>query len=178
MRFAGVAIGAVVGVLIVTAPAFGHGDLQGTSPEDGATVGNRPPRITITLTEAPSRGAEARATDGCKRVVPADVSVDGSDIVLTTGGGQPGVWKVSYRAVSSVDGHQTRGKFGFTVRGKKDCSREQTEEPEDEIDAADDPGILENPDPPDEGGTSWLLWVGVGTVVVAGAAFMVRRSSR
>ena len=177
MRRICVGIGAVAWVLLVVAPALGHGDLQGTSPEDGTTVGKRPERITITLTEAPSRGAEARATDGCKRGVPAGVAVDGSDIVLTIDGGEPGKWTVSYRAVSSVDGHQTKGKFGFTVSGKKDCSRE-AEAPDDQIDAGDGPGILENPDPPDEGGTSWLLWIVLGTVVLAAAAFVVRRSSQ
>lgn len=177
MRRVCVLLGALVWTLLVVAPAFGHGDLQGTSPEDGSTVPKPPGRVSITLTEAPTRGAEASATDGCKRDVASAVSVDGSDIVVTIDGGEPGRWKVTYRAVSSVDGHQTKGKVGFEVAGKKDCSSGDAEEPEDEIDAADDPGIVENPNPPDEGGMSWLLWVAVGTVALVIVAFLVRRSS-
>ena len=164
-------------VTLVPAPASAHGDLQGTSPEDGSRVKEVPAEITITLTEAPTQGAEVSATDGCKKKVPAAVSVDGDDIVLVPGGGEPGKWKVKYRAVSSVDGHQTRGAISFTVAGKKDCSPDEPDDPGDDIDASEDPGILQNPNPPDEG-SSWLLWVGGGTVVLVAAAFFIRRSSR
>lgn len=163
-------------VLSIAAPVFAHGDLQATSPQRGANVGTAPDRVTITLTEAPSKGAQARAVDGCKRKVPADVSVDGSDVVLSLQGGGPGRWKVSYRAVSSVDGHLAKGSFGFTVSGTEDCPAKETEEPDD-IDAADNPGIVENPNPPDDG-VSWILWVVGGTVVISVAASLVRRSSR
>ena len=169
-------LAAAVALLIPPGVASAHGDLQGTSPEDGSSVRRFPGEITVTLTEPPTKGAEARATDGCKRKVPAAVSVDGNDIVLSVSGGEPGKWKVSYRAVSAVDGHQTRGAFAFSVGGKKDCSAEE-EDPEDEVDAADDPGIIDNPDPPDEG-TSWLVWVGGGTLILVAAAFALRRSGR
>lgn len=169
-------------LLLFAAPALAHGDLQGTSPEDGSTVGKPPSEIRVTLTEAPTRGAEAEATDGCKRKVPAAVSVDGSDVVLSLEGGERGKWKVTYRAVSSVDGHTTRGNFGFTVSGNKDCSKpddsdDPRDDPEDDVDAGDDPGIIENPNPPDEG-TSWLVWVGGGTILLIALAFVVRRAGR
>jgi methionine-rich copper-binding protein CopC len=171
------AASAVACLLVFAGPALGHGDLEGTSPADGSKVGKPPSEIRVTLTEAPTRGAEAVATDGCKRKVPAAVSVDGSDIVLSLQGGERGKWKVTYQAVSSVDGHQTRGKFAFTVSGKKDCSRDEPDEPEDDVDAGDDPGIIENPNPPDEG-ISWLVWAGGGTILLVGLAFVVRRSGR
>lgn len=170
-------LAAVAALLVLTtAPAHAHGDLQGTSPVDGSTVGEVPGTISITLTEAPTRGAEASAIDGCRSKVPAAIAVEGDDIVLTPAGGEPGRWKVKYRAVSSVDGHQTRGSISFTVRGKKDCSSEEPEESGDVIDAADNPGILDNPNPPDDG-SSWLLWVAGGTLVLLVLAFVIRRSS-
>ncbi|MBW3595285.1 MAG: copper resistance protein CopC [Actinobacteria bacterium] len=177
MRRLAVLLVGVVAALFVAAPSFGHGDLRGTSPERGSTVRKPPERITITLTEAPSKGAEAEVIDGCKRKVPSTVAIDGNDIVVAPRGGRRGDWKVSYRAVSSVDGHQTRGKLTFSVAGRKDCSRRNDDPAEDEIDAADNPGIVENPNPPDEGGRSWLLWVGAGTILVVAAAFLVRRGS-
>lgn len=167
-------------VIAFASPAVAHGDLHGTNPADGSTVGKPPSEIRVTLTEAPTSGAEGRVTDGCDRKVAAPVSVDGSDIVMSTRGGERGRWKVTYRAVSSVDGHTTRGNFGFTVSGKKDCSKpdeadDPQGDPEDDIDAGKGPGIIENPDPPDEG-ASWLVWVGGGTVLLMGLAFVVRRA--
>lgn len=178
MRRRCVLLAAITALLVLAAaPAHSHGDLQGTSPEDGSTVGEVPAEISITLTEPPTRGAEASAIDGCRSKVPAAIAVEGDDIVLTPGGGVPGRWKVKYRAVSAVDGHQTRGSISFTVRGKKDCSSDESDEPGDVIDAADNPGILDNPNPPDEG-SSWLLWVAGGTLVLLVLAFVIRRSSR
>ena len=166
-------------LFVLAAPALGHGDLRGTSPADGSEVGKPPSEIRVTLTQAPTRGAESRVMDGCKRKVPASVSEEGSDVVLSVQGGEPGKWEVTYQTVSSVDGHETGGNFSFTVSGKNECNREEDpkDDPEDEIDAADDPGIIENPDPPDEG-TSWLVWVGGGAIFLVGFAFVVRRAGR
>lgn len=160
-------------VLGMMTPAYGHGDLRATSPEAGATLRKAPKRVTITLTQAPTAGAEARAVDGCKKAVPAAVSVEGDDIVLSLEGGRPGNWKVSYGAVSSVDGHKTKGTLAFKVSGNKDCSGAD----DDKIDAPDNPGIVDNPNPPDEGGASWLLWVVGGSAVLALGAFLIRRSA-
>lgn len=180
MRRGVAVLASVVVLLVLPGVASAHGDLEGTSPEEGSTVGKVPGEIRVTLTEAPTKGPEAAATDGCKKKVPAAVSIDGNDIVLSLDGGEPGKWKVSYRAVSAEDGHQTRGAFGFTVSGKKDCSTDKPDDPqddpEDDVDASDDPGIIDNPDPPDEG-TSWLVWVGAGTLVLVAAAFVLRRSA-
>lgn len=176
MRRGVASFASVVVLLVLPGVAAAHGDLKGTSPEDGSTVGKVPKEITVALTEPPTQGAEAKATDGCKKKVPAAVSVDGNDIVLSLGGGEPGKWKVSYRAVSAEDGHQTRGSFAFSASGRKDCSPAPDDDPEDDVDAGGDPGIIDNPDPPDEG-TSWLLWVGAGTLILVAAAFVVRRSA-
>jgi len=175
VRRVAVCLIAISVVLAAPAASFGHGDLRSTSPEAGAKLRRAPKKVTISLTGAPTKGAEARALDGCKRRVPAAVSVSGSDIVLDLEGGEPGRWKVSYRAVSSVDGHQTRGDLAFTVAGKEDCSRTDKG---DDIDAADNPGIIENPNPPDEGGMSLLVWIGGGTVLLGLAALLIRRTSQ
>ena len=177
MRRAGLLLMSVVVVALVVpaTAALAHGDLAGTSPEDGDRVGRPPAEVRITLTEAPTRGAEARATDGCKKKVPSAVSVDGDDILLTLEGGEPGRWKVSYRAVSSVDGHRTRGNFGFTVTGNKDCRGDASEGPADDIDPPPGPGLVA---PEEESSVSWLLWVGLGTIGLAAVAWLIRRSSQ
>lgn len=164
-------------VLGLPSGSLAHGDLQATSPEAGATVPNAPKNVTVTLTQAPTKGAEVRVQDGCRRSVPSAVSVADRDLVVALEGGRPGAWKVFYRAVSSVDGHQTRGTLTFKVSGKRDCGRGDVE-PDDEIAAGGNPGIVDNPNPPDEGGTSWLWWVAGGTVAIAAVAFLIRRISQ
>lgn len=174
MRRGVAAFASLVVLVVFPGVASAHADLRGASPEDGSTVGKVPLEITVTLTEAPAEGATVKATDGCKKKLPAVVSVEGNDMVLSVRGGQPGRWKVSYRAVSAVDGHRTRGAFGFRVSGSKDCNTATEDDPADDIDAGGGPGIIENPDPPDEG-TSWWVWVGGGTLILVAAAFALRR---
>lgn len=171
------AIAGVVAISALPGIASAHGDLGGSNPRDGSDLRRSPVQITVTLTEAPTDGAEARATDGCERKVPGTVSVTGKDIVLSVDGGEPGRWKVSYQARSAVDGHLTRGTLDFTVSGQKECGPEGAGGPEDEIDAGDDPGIITNPNPPDEG-ISWLAWAGGGTVLLVALALVLRRSGR
>jgi len=147
--------------------------LQASSPKPGATL-HRPPRtVSLSFTEAPAKGARARVVDGCRRALPAAVSVEGSDVVVALEGGRPGRWTVAYNAVSSVDGHRVRGKLTFRVSGAKRCGAE----PDDEIAAGPNPGIVDNPDPPDETGASWIWWVAGGTILVAAAALLIRRST-
>lgn len=176
MRRLHVLLVSAAALLVVAAPAAGHADRRGTRPAEGSTAAKPPRAISVTFTEPPRNKAEMRAIDGCRRQVPSAVSVAGNDIVLSAEGGEPGKWKVTYRAVSSVDGHQTKGSFGFTVTGTKDCSRGRADEIEDQVDAAENPGIIENPDPPDDGGTPWFVWVGGGAVVLVWAAFALRGS--
>jgi methionine-rich copper-binding protein CopC len=173
------ALFAAVLVTVLATPAWGHGDLQSTSPRDGQRVKEPPREVTISLTEAPTeQGLEATARDGCNEKIPAAVSVEESTVVMTLEGGAPGHWMVKYRAVSSVDGHQTRGKFHFMVAGPHDCSEGEEDEGGDDIAANDQPGIVENEDPPDGSSTTWIWIVLAGTVVLAGLAFVVRRASQ
>lgn len=153
-------------------PAWGHGDLQSTTPSDGQRVKKPPRQVTIELTEIPTENAlEANVRDGCNDPLPVAVSVVRSRIVLALEGGEPGEWVVRYRAVSSVDEHQTRGQFQFTVEGAQGC---ETPEPEDDIAAEDPPGIIQNPDPPGEGSFSLLWFVLAGALVLAGITFVVQ----
>lgn len=112
------------------------------------------------------------ARDGCNRLVPVAVSVVRSRIVLALEGGEPGDWTVRYRAVSSVDGHQTGGRFQFTVEGPRSCG---DPEPEDEIAAQDNPGIIENPDPPGGGPSAWPWFLVAGALLLTGIALWVQK---
>lgn len=170
---------AAVLVAVLATPAWGHGDLQSTAPRDGQRVKKPPREVTVTLTEVPTeQSVEATARDGCNQRIPAAVSVEESRIVMALEGGAPGHWMVKYRAVSSVDGHQTKGKFHFMVTGPHDCSEDEEDGSGDDIAANDQPGIVENDDPPSEGSSTWIWIVVAGTAVLGGLAFVVRRASQ
>jgi methionine-rich copper-binding protein CopC len=107
----------------LSAVAYAHGEVRSTSPKADAVVESPPKRIAVRLTEAPSQDAVVRAKDGCGKQIVTTVSVAQATITgAVTDGAQPGRWTVSWRAISTVDGHPTEGKFAFTVNGVTDCS--------------------------------------------------------
>lgn len=124
---------AVLGLVAVAAPAAAHGDLQATDPEARSTVRRAPRSIAITFTEAPTAQAVLKVTDGCKRDVGQGVDVTDATATVRVATGQPGKWTVSYRVISALDGHLTRGGYSFTVAGDKDCTPDEgpTDDPGD-----------------------------------------------
>ena len=156
-------------VLLPVAPAAGHGEIQGTNPKQGSRVAEVPRRLAVTLTEAPGPGSQIRAVDGCKRKVRGTVAQEGNDLVLAVTGGEPGRWTVSYRAISSVDGHLTKDRFAFAVAGRKDCSEDDTE-----IGGGKDTRVA-SPDGGDDGSSFPLVPFGIATVVVIVLALVLRR---
>jgi hypothetical protein len=42
-------------------------------------------------------------------------------MIATVAGARPGRWRIGYRTVSSVDGHETFGRYSFTVAGRPAC---------------------------------------------------------
>lgn len=166
------AVAALVIVLALPAAAWAHGERQIEDPKEGAKLKEPPAAITMTLTESPAQGSVLKATDGCGRKVLGEVSVDGSDLVLSVSGGEPGNWNVAFRAISAEDGHLTKGRYSFSVAGPKDCSQPQT--PGDEIAG----GAGTRVDSDENSGSSFpIVPFAVGTVVVVAAAFLLRRAS-
>ena len=172
----------VAGVLLVSLPqsqAFAHGEKESTDPADGARL-SRPPRtVSVSLSEAPGPGSSFKVSDGCSRSV-----VTGVDTRTKTGqsgaleavieGGEPGTWKARYRAISSIDGHETRDVFTFQVRGKKDCSRDEANEDEGtELGGGRDTRIAGDA----EESTFPFVPLAAGTVVLVGVALVLRRRS-
>ena len=168
-----VTIGAVLA--LSAGPAGAHGELQGTDPAKGASLGSVPDDVSLTLTEAPGPGSTLEVTDGCERAVAGRVSRDGSDLQASVKGGEPGRWSMTYRAVSSVDGHVTKGKVRFKVTGERDCSEPQSAETDVEIGGGEDTQVA-NEDR-SEGGGFPLIQLALGTVVLVGIALLLRAST-
>lgn len=145
-------------------PAAAHAERVASTPEEGATLAAAPQRLSITFTEPPSGDAAVAVLDGCGRDVVADVEVQNYEIAATLAGGQPGGWTVQTSVISVVDGHNTRDRWAFVVRGKADCSAPGTAAPE------------AGRDLPDEGGGSSapLIALGAATVVLIAVGVVLR----
>lgn len=112
-------------VVSLSASASAHGERESTDPKAGETLKRPPKHVYINLTEAPSKGGVVNVRDGCGNEVPLDlVAVERTLHATLSSKGEPGKWRVGYRAISKVDGHATKDAFIFTVRGQKDCSSE------------------------------------------------------
>ena len=121
-RAALVALAVVAGLALGPAPvARAHGVLRASDPGAGAVVDQSPATITLSFTEAPELPfSSVKVLDGTGRSFGAGElqPVAGDPETLS----QPlqtlpkGVYTVSWRIVSRVDGHLTAGSFAFGVQ--------------------------------------------------------------
>lgn len=160
------AVAAVV-VLGQALPARAHAERSASTPKEGTTVGTVPASLRITFTEPPTGNAVVQVLDGCERDVVADLEVQNFEITADLSAGQPGTWTVQSNVISAVDGHNTRDRWTFDVRGDPDCSAPASE------------GPAAGGDPEDDGGGSALplIALGAGMVVVIAIALVLRGRS-
>ncbi len=159
-------------------PAAAHGELQGSDPEPDATVRRAPRSVAITFTEAPTAQAVLEVRDGCKRNVGQGVEIADATATVRVATGQPGRWRVSYRVISAVDGHETRGSYGFTVAGERDCTPDAATSPPDDGEPDDEATGAAPPDDEDSdsGSSAPVVPIALGAVAVVVLALIVRRS--
>ena len=107
---------AVVAVLILTAPAFGHAKLRGSLPAAGAQLQAAPKSLTLTFSETVRLGVLTLSVDGkdipvsIDRNAPAAVQVTVALPALAAGS-----YQVRWSALSVDDGHVTQGTFTFSI---------------------------------------------------------------
>lgn len=148
------------GVLTLAPTARAHALLDSSTPADGASVEEAPELVALTFTEDPEpdltqiqvldAGGEVVST-GPATVVPGDPST----VEVPLGGVGEGVYTVTWRVVSRVDGHTTAGAFAFGVGV-------------DPGEVAAGAGVRAPTSPPPspwEIGGRWLLFVGAGLLV-------------
>ena len=153
------AVAAVVLGLAQAGPARAHAERSASSPKEGATIAAAPEELHITFTEPPTGDASVIVLDECGRDVVTDVEVQNFEITASLGGGQPGTWRVDTNVISGVDGHATRDRWVFKVRGEADCSAPETPGPG----AASD----------DEGADDASGGVPVAVIVLGGATLVL-----
>jgi copper transport protein len=119
VRAAAVGLGLAL-CLAISATAAAHSLRSGSEPAAGATLAAPPARVSITFTERPDPGLssihvlDATGTDQTTGPVGADPADPKTlTVALRPVGG--GVFTVTWRTVSSVDGHAAAGSFAFGV---------------------------------------------------------------
>jgi methionine-rich copper-binding protein CopC len=162
--------------------ALGHGEIDSAIPEPESTVGGPPNHLIINFTEAPTKDAVFKVLDGCgTNLIDVAEIQDGTGHVFLKKGGEPGKWEVSYKIISAVDGHPTKGSYGLTVKGKKDCSKPEDPaggDPQGNAGGDNAGGAAGAPTgDEDDGGSFPVIPVALGTVAVVALAFLARRAA-
>lgn len=166
---------AALALAVLAGPAAAHGDIQATDPEELARVRRAPGSVAITFTEAPTAQAVLNVRDGCRRDVTQGIEVTDATATARVAVGQPGRWRVSYRVISALDGHETKGFYTFTVAGRKDCTPD--EPPATGTPDGGGTRAVETPNGDDVTGSSPpVVPIAFGALAVIVLAFIVRRS--
>jgi copper transport protein len=103
--------------------AWAHAGLRASSPASGAALGDTPKAVQLTFWEKPEASlSEIRILDTGGRAYQIGraqaVAASPLSLVVPVRPLERGVYTVSWRTVSSVDGHATAGAFAFGVRMK------------------------------------------------------------
>lgn len=109
------------------ASSLAHGLIDSTNPQKGARLERQPRRVAVTLTEQPT-DARLVVRDGCGNKVSGDSKRQGATVGAIVAGGRPGKWSLQFNAVSSEDGHLSKGGFSFRVTGDGNCNQQSEDE--------------------------------------------------
>jgi copper transport protein len=115
-RKCGAIIAITVGLLICTAvSAAAHAALLRSQPADGARIGIAPSAVVLDFSEVlyPALSHASVTDPGDRVTTAAPLSAFEIRVGLLTN--LPGVYQVTWQAVSAADGHATHGSFIFTV---------------------------------------------------------------
>lgn len=152
---------ACAGFLAHAAPASAHAERSASKPEEGARLSAAPSNLRITFTEPPTGDAVAEVLDGCGRNVATDVQAQNLEVDVELAPGQPGKWTVKTNVISGLDGHNTRDRWTFDVRGEADCSAPESAPPQATGDEDEEGGGSIVPLVAIVGGTLALVVVGL-----------------
>ncbi|TML79200.1 MAG: hypothetical protein E6G04_06380 [Actinobacteria bacterium] len=109
-----------LGVLFTIPSAYAHALLRSSDPTDGAQLAKSPSAVVLSFTEDPDSTLSIvhvidqngnNVEKGKARAVPGHAD----ELTVDVGGLPNGVYTVSWRTVSRVDGHVTAGAFAFGV---------------------------------------------------------------
>lgn len=155
-----VALAGLLAAMVLTAPsADAHARLEGSSPQDGATLAAVPPEVMLRFNEPIQEGLnQVSVKSGSTEVAKGDPQVDGSNVYqpieFTM---EPGDYTVTYKVVSA-DGHPVSGSFDFTYAppegdGKVEGDPGATgDSPEEDSSATEEPSETAGEEPSESAG--------------------------
>ena len=159
-------IGVVLGATWFSTPALAHAALEESDPANGEILHTSPDEIRLTFTESPDVSLTTIGVDAGG--VPVDTGpperVPGTEreIRLPLPALDDGVYTVTWRTVSTVDGHVTANAFTFGVGVSQS-----------EVDAIPNPGTETPPPTPLAVTGKWGLYVGLAVLFGAAVAGLV-----
>jgi methionine-rich copper-binding protein CopC len=105
-------------VLALANVSHGHARLVSSSPAGGAQVGEAPKVLTLTFDEEVKLAKLTLTRDGAPISINLDTSAPGAKTVtVPVTPLAPGAYALHWTALSTDDGHVTKGTFTFTVIG-------------------------------------------------------------
>jgi len=112
----------LLGLLFASGLAAAHAQYVSSTPAAGTILPSVPTGVSVTLSETVQSGTGTiRITNesGVRfDVPPVTYSTDGRTLSVPLGPGGPGIYTVTWTAVSAVDGHFTAGSFSYGVQDK------------------------------------------------------------
>jgi methionine-rich copper-binding protein CopC len=98
--------------------SFGHARLVTSSPAGGTVLGESPQVLTLIFDEDVKLAKLTLTRDGKPITVKVDTSAPGAKTVtVPVTPLAPGAYELHWTALSTDDGHVTKGTFTFTVSG-------------------------------------------------------------
>jgi copper transport protein len=121
-RFPFALVALLVGTLLASGPAAAHAQYVSSTPAQGAILTSAPTQVSVTLSEAIQGGTGTirvtNETGAPLNATPVSYSADARTISAPLGAGRPGIYTVTWTAVSAVDGHFTAGSFSYGVQDR------------------------------------------------------------
>jgi methionine-rich copper-binding protein CopC len=109
---------ALAAALALANVSDGHARLVTSSPAGGAQVGESPRVVTLAYDEAVKLAKLTLTRDGKTITVAVDSSAPGAkSVTVPMPPLAPGAYELHWTALSTDDGHVTKGTFTFTVLG-------------------------------------------------------------
>ncbi|MFC4944865.1 copper resistance CopC family protein [Pseudonocardia sp. GCM10023141] len=166
---------AVLALLLGSAPAWAHSQLERSDPAAGTSLASGPKQVSLTFNEAVQPGFTAITVVGPDKLDYHSGTISEVDDTIAVGVqplGPAGTYQIGYRIVSA-DGHPVSGSVAFTLTAAGPGSPAAV--PAGNVsDPASTPGSA----PPDGGGPPVWPWIVGAVVLVAGGVVVALRLGR
>jgi methionine-rich copper-binding protein CopC len=179
-RFTAAALVAAIIAVLTSGPAWAHNSLTKAVPDKNSTVKKSPAQVELTfLQKVDPQQLTIGVTDAQKQKVPLDAP-KAKGKVGTAAFSEPltnGVYTVTY-AVVSLDGHEVKGSYRFTLDGPVATTAPTTApaEPAPSAEATVVATKTAAETTSDDGVGLWPIVAGIAAVLVlVGAAFFALR---